>query len=125
MDKNHQAKVTPGKGGGPKRLYAHIHPLVDFMREGLMRSHFKPHSNKEAQFLKAPMKKRKVALWLGREQVAKCGIWGYGFHDLQADEELPRRRVEWKQPRTTNPGLRAIPALAACESLPSHTPALM
>ena len=62
---------------------------------------------------------------LPREQVAKCGIWGYGFHDLQADEELPRRRVEWKQLRTTYPGLRAIPALAACESLPSHTPALM
>lgn len=31
VDKNHQAKVTPGKGGGPKRLYAHIHPLVEFM----------------------------------------------------------------------------------------------
>lgn len=47
---------------------------------------------------KAPAKKRKMALWLvgitcPKKQVTKW-LMGYGFHDLQADEEQPNHRVE-------------------------------
>lgn len=61
-----------------------------------MRSHFKACSNREAQFPRLQSKRGRWPCGWPREQVAKCGIWGCGFHDSQADEELLHLRVEWE-----------------------------
>lgn len=88
-----------------------------------MRSHFKARSNRK-HISQAPIKRGR---WPWLAQGTGCQMWhlGCSFHDSQRMKELLHLRLEWETAQDSLLRAQGHTCSAACESLPSHAPALM
>lgn len=93
--KNHQAKVTPEKEVSQQRLWLPHPPCGWFCGEEVWWDLISKPALTGSTVPKAPIKKRKVALWLA--QGTGCQMWhlGCSFHDSQRMKSY-YLRLEWE-----------------------------